>query len=63
VVILVLSLVHDFFLGPRLLARLQQGDQGEETLRLRRRVAALARLNVVLAIIVLVLGLAFSRGL
>ena len=62
-VILLLSLLHDFFLGPRLVAELQKGGEGEETLRLRRRVALLARLNTLFAIIVLVLGLAFSRGL
>ncbi|MFQ5883296.1 MAG: DUF4149 domain-containing protein [Candidatus Methylomirabilales bacterium] len=62
-VILLLSLLHDFSLGPRLVAQLEGGDQGEETLRLRRRLALLARLNAVCAILVLVLGLAMSRGL
>ncbi|MEE9152481.1 MAG: DUF4149 domain-containing protein [candidate division NC10 bacterium] len=60
--ILYLSILHDFFLGPRLVAHLEQGNQGSETLRLRRRVALLARLNVLFAIVVLVLGLAVSRG-
>ncbi|MFQ5848369.1 MAG: DUF4149 domain-containing protein, partial [Candidatus Methylomirabilales bacterium] len=39
--ILVLSLLHDFFLGPKLVEGLKRGGQGEETLRLRRRVALL----------------------
>ena len=58
-----LSLLHDFSLGPRLVAELQKEGEGNETLPLRRRVALLARLNTLFAIIVLVLGLAFSRGL
>ena len=62
-VILVLSVLHDFVLGPRLVARMERADQGEETHRLRRRVAVLARLNALLAIMVVILGLAFSRGL
>ena len=62
-VILVLSLLHDFLLGPRLVAELKKGGEGKETLRLRHRVALLARLNVLLAIAVLILGVAVSRGL
>ncbi|MFQ5657263.1 MAG: DUF4149 domain-containing protein [Candidatus Methylomirabilales bacterium] len=62
-VILLLSLVHDFLLGPRLVAQLERGGHGEETVRLRRQVTALARLNALCAVVVLVLGLAMSRGL
>ncbi|MFQ5933920.1 MAG: DUF4149 domain-containing protein [Dehalococcoidia bacterium] len=62
VVILYLSILHDFSLGPRLVARMEQGGQGDETLGLRRRVAVLARLNTLCAIVVLILGLAVSRG-
>ncbi|MFQ5803518.1 MAG: DUF4149 domain-containing protein [Candidatus Methylomirabilales bacterium] len=62
-VILLLSLFHDFSLGPRLVAQMQKGGEGNETFRLRRRVALLARLNILCAIVVLILGLAFSRGL
>ncbi|MFQ5961711.1 MAG: DUF4149 domain-containing protein [Candidatus Methylomirabilales bacterium] len=61
-VILLLSLLHDFLLGPRLVGQLERGGQGEETLSLRRRVAFLARLNVLFALIVLILGLAIRRG-
>lgn len=62
-VILILSLLHDFLLGPRLVAQLERGGHGEETLLLRRRLALLARLNVLCALVVLILGLAISRGL
>jgi uncharacterized membrane protein len=61
-VILYLSVVHDFSLGPRLVAHLAQGGEGEETQRLRRRVVLLARLNTLFALVVLILGLAVSRG-
>jgi uncharacterized membrane protein len=62
-VILMLSLLHDFSLGPRLVAEMQKGGEGNETLRLRRRVALLARSNTLCAIVVLILGLAFAREL
>lgn len=62
VVILYLSILHDFSLGPRLVAHLERGDQGGENVRLRRRVALLARLNTLFALVVLILGLAVSRG-
>ena len=61
-VIVYLSILHDFSLGPRLVVHLEQGGQGEETVRLRRRVALLARLNTLCALVVLILGLAVSRG-
>lgn len=63
-VILLLSLLHDFSLGPRLVAEMQKGGEGKETtIQLRRRVALLARLNTLCAIVVLILGVAVSRGL
>ena len=62
-VILLLSLLHDFLLGPRLVAALRKGGEGKETLRLRHRVALLARVNVLLAIAAFILGMAASRGL
>ncbi len=62
VVILYLSILHDFSLGPRLIAHLEHGRQGDETLRRRRRVAFLARLTTLLAVVVLILGVAVSRG-
>lgn len=62
VVILLLSVLHDFVLGPRLMERLKGGGQDEEGVRLRRRVVLLARLNVLCAVVVLILGLAISRG-
>ncbi|MFQ5933809.1 MAG: DUF4149 domain-containing protein [Dehalococcoidia bacterium] len=61
-VILLLSLFHDFSLGPRLVAELQKGGEAQETLRLRHHVSLLARFNVLCAIVVMILGLAFSRG-
>lgn len=61
-VILYLSVVHDFSLGPRLVDQLERGGEGEETARLRRQVAFLARLNTFLAVAVLILGVTVSRG-
>jgi copper resistance protein D len=61
-IILGLSVLHDFVLGPRLATLIAQSEASGETARLRRRVALLARLNVLLALVVLILGVAISRG-
>ena len=46
---------------PELIERLRGEGQEEEAVR--RRVSLLARLNVLCALVVLILGLAISRGL
>jgi len=48
---------------PELIERLRGEGQEEEAVRRRRRVALLARLNILCALVVLILGLAISRGL
>lgn len=62
VVVLYLSILHDFSLGPKLVTHLEKDGQGEETALLRRQVALFARVNTVCALIVLILGVAVSRG-
>lgn len=57
-----LSAVHDFVLGPRLVAQEKGGASAEAVAPLRRRVISLARLNALLGIIVVWLGLLLSRS-
>lgn len=60
--ILLISAVHDFFLGPRAAAAWEADPALAETLRLRRQAVQLGRLNLLLALVVIVLGVMLVRG-
>jgi len=60
--ILLISAVHDFFLGPRAAAAWEADPASAETLRLRRQAVQLGRLNLLLALVVIVLGVMLVRG-
>ncbi len=53
---LILALIHDFILGPKLTRLGQASGATLEFIRLRRRVSWLARLNLLLGILVIFLG-------
>jgi len=65
-ILLVMSGVHDFVLGPRLSDLMQQVPKGQQppasTVTARTRLIMLARLNLVVAIAVAVIGLMLVRG-
>jgi uncharacterized membrane protein len=61
-VILLISAFHDFFLGPRAAAAWEADPASAETLRLRRQAVQLGRLNLLLALMVIVLGVMLVRG-
>lgn len=61
-VILVASTVHDFFVGPRATSVLQQDPASTEAVRLRRQVTWLGRLNMLLTLVVVALGVMLVRG-
>ncbi len=60
--ILLISAFHDFFLGPRATAAWEADPASAETLRLRRQAVQLGRLNLLLALVVIVLGVMLVRG-
>jgi hypothetical protein len=70
--VILLSALHDFVLGPRLVRVMEalaqttdpqaQGPPGAAALQ-RRRLSLLARLNVLLAVLVLALAVVLVRGL
>ena len=60
--ILLISAFHDFFLGPRAAAAWEADPASAETLRLRRQAVQLGRLNLLLALVVIVLGVMLVRG-
>jgi len=65
-ILLVMSGVHDFILGPRLAQAMQLVPRGEQPpasiVSARKRLVMLARLNLLIAIVVAVLGLMLVRG-
>jgi uncharacterized membrane protein len=66
-VLLALSFFHDFVLGPRVAAAMDALQPGEERppalVAARRRLIMLARVNLVLALAVVVVGLMIVRGI
>lgn len=61
-VVLVVSAVHDWVLGPRATRALRSDPRSPEALRLRRRASLLGRLNVALALMLLAAGVGLVRG-
>jgi uncharacterized membrane protein len=62
-VMLTLSAVHDFVLGPRLTALAQRAPGGPASVALRRRTVSLARAEVLLGLVVVALAVLIVRGL
>ena len=60
--ILAISAFHDFFAGPRATAAWQADPKSAPTIRLRRQAVKLGRLNLILALVVIVLGVMLVRG-
>jgi len=61
---IILSIVHDFFVGPRMTALLQNskpGEQNPELQKMRWQVSWLARLNTVFAVLVIFLAAKLAR--
>lgn len=62
VLILLISLAHDFWIGPRALALIRQDPRSPESRKYRRMTAWLGRLNFILAILVVALAVILVRG-
>ncbi|MBX6378285.1 MAG: DUF4149 domain-containing protein, partial [Clostridia bacterium] len=62
VVILALSTVHDFAVGPRATAAARADPASAAAVRLRRLASRLGRLNLLLALAVAALAAALVRG-
>lgn len=62
-VVLGISAVHDFYVGPRSVARWQQAPDAPGTRRLRRLAAWMGRLNLLLSLAIVFLAVALVRGL
>lgn len=60
--VLVVSLVHDFRVGPRATDAMRERPEAPETRRLRRAASRLGRLNGVLALVLVALGVVIVRG-
>lgn len=60
--ILVLSVLHDFIIGPLATASWQTNPASAEAMRLRHQAGWLGRLNLLLALVVVALGIMLVRG-
>lgn len=56
------SWVHDFQIGPRATEAIGRDPRSEETRALRRRASLLGRINAVLALVLVALGVVLVRG-
>lgn len=61
-IIVLLSVVHDFWLGPRASLAMQKDPGAPETLRLRRVALLMGRVTALLALIAVTLGVFIVRG-
>lgn len=62
VVVIVVSLIHDFRVGPAATAALREDPRSPEAAALRRQASLLGRLNGVLALVLVALGVVIVRG-
>ncbi len=60
--ILLMSIVHDFMIGPRATALWRENPVSPDALRLRRQASWIGRLNLILALIGVALGVMLVRG-
>jgi uncharacterized membrane protein len=60
--ILALSVVHDFVIGPRATALYRENPNAEEARRLWKQAGWIGRLNLLLALLVVALGIMLVRG-
>lgn len=61
-VVLGVSAVHDFVLGPRATVAVERDPRSPESERLRRRASLLGRANVLFALALVLLGVVIVRG-
>ncbi len=62
-IVLVLSAIHDFRVGPRATALLREKPGSPEALRARRQASWFGRVNLLLALAIVLLGVMLVRGL
>jgi putative copper export protein len=60
--VLLLSALHDFFIGPRATVLWQTQPTSPATQRLRRQAGWIGRINLLLALIIVALGVVLMRG-
>jgi len=61
-VLIALSARHDFVIGPKAAAAIQQAPQSPETARLRREASLHGRVNALLALVLVALAVMIVRG-
>lgn len=62
VMVLIVSFVHDFYIGPAATRAMASGPGSAESLKLRRRASLLGRLNVLFSLVIVALAVMIVRG-
>ena len=62
-VVVVMSWIHDFRIGPQATAALEADPDSEQALELRRQASVYGRVNAMLALVIVMLGVVLVRGL
>ena len=62
VLVLVVSAIHDFVVGPKATAAITRDPRSPEAARFRRRASLLGRLNALLALVLVALAVMIVRG-
>jgi uncharacterized membrane protein len=62
IVIFILSALHDFSIGPRATSLWQENPGSSEGIRLRRKASRIGRLNLILGLVMVALGIVLVRG-
>jgi uncharacterized membrane protein len=60
--VLLLSAVHDFYVGPRAVAHMERDPDADQSLRLRRMASWMGRLSLLLSLAILALAVTLPRG-
>lgn len=63
VVVVAMSWIHDFRIGPRATAALEADPGSEQALKLRQQASVYGRVNALLALLIVMLGVVLVRGL
>ena len=62
IVVLILSAVHDFYIGPRAVAQMEKAPGTAQTDRLRKAASWMGRITLFLSLIILALAVTLPRG-
>ena len=61
-IVVIISIYHDFYIGPKSIKMMEQTEQGSDTKRFVKTARIIGELNLLLALIAVALGILIVRG-